>query len=239
MSISERLKQLLEQREWSTRRFQEEVRARAGKSTRGVSYSSVYEYVEGRTEPPLSFLRVAADVLGVRESWLTTGEGPKTDEHAAEAYAAGTVAAEVAERVLAEIRAGFSTCGPEEGKWLESDAFARAALVHAWRRKCEGQSQDVLPEPDSDPDAHQMRVARQLGKALRNTLDALDVDVVAMPQAGREDFVMAMVQAITATAHIPAGSLGEESHELSDAAREETLAEERSDNWEEGRHGTE
>ncbi len=46
-------------------------------------------------------------------------------------------------------------------------------------------------------------LARELGVALRATLDALNVDQRQIPSDAREDFVMGMVQAITALAHVP------------------------------------
>ena len=66
----------------STRQFQKAVEDEAGQGTRGTSYASVYEYVEGKskTEPPLSFLRPAAKVLGVRLAWLISKDGKRTEE---------------------------------------------------------------------------------------------------------------------------------------------------------------
>ena len=81
-SISERLRKELKARTptMSTRQFQKAVEDEAGKGTRGTSYASVYEYVEGKskTEPPLSFLRPAAKVLGVRLAWLISEDGKRT-----------------------------------------------------------------------------------------------------------------------------------------------------------------
>lgn len=214
MTISDRLKQLLAERNWSTRRFQEEVRDRAGEGTRGVSYASVWEYVEGRTDPPLSFLRVAAEVLGVREAWLASGEGPQTDKHAAEAHVASLVGAEVAAEVLGAMRAAFACDSPDEGAWIETDAFARAALVHAWRRRCDGLRWRGDPPASEAPESRdeeavldpmRMRLAREMGAALRGALDALDLDAHRMSQEVREDFVMGMVQAFTAVALAPGG----------------------------------
>ena len=77
MDIGSRLKAEIEGREWSTRRFQQEVE-RIAPGTRGTSYASVYEYVDGRTDPPLSFLTVAAKVLNVRPAYLAFGDEPKS-----------------------------------------------------------------------------------------------------------------------------------------------------------------
>lgn len=219
MTISDRLSQLLAERDWSTRRFQEEVRERAGEGTRGVSYASVWEYVEGRTDPPLSFLRVAAQVLGVREAWLSSGQGPQSDKHAAEAHVASLVGANVATEVLGAIRKGFACGDPEDGGWIETDAFARAALVHVWRRRCDAVLWRGVPpaaqlsrspadeQPTVDPS--RIGLAQEIGTALRSVLDALELDARNMSQEVREDFVMGMVQAITAVALVP--------HPLADA----------------------
>jgi transcriptional regulator with XRE-family HTH domain len=213
VTISDRLKQLLAERKWSTRRFQEEVRDRAGEGTRGVSYASVWEYVEGRTDPPLSFLRVAAEVLGVREAWLASGEGPQTDKHAAEVHVASLVGAEVAAEVLGAMRGAFA-CDSPDGRWIETDAFTRAALVHAWRRRCDGLRWRGAPPASEAPesrdeeavlDPRRVHVAREIGEALRGVLDALDLDANRMSQEVREDFVMGMVQAFTAVALVPGG----------------------------------
>lgn len=45
----------------------------------GSSYPSLRSYIREETEPSLRFLRRAATVLGVREAWLITGEGQRTE----------------------------------------------------------------------------------------------------------------------------------------------------------------
>lgn len=211
MSISERLKGLLLEQDWSTRHFQEEVRRKAGEGTRGVSYASVWEYVEGKTEPPLSFIRVASEVLGVREGWLATGEGPPTDASAAEAKVADQVVVGVAEEILSSVRLGFSDGEPDKGRWLETDSIARAALIHAWRRRRDGLRRIGGASPargtespttgETGPGVNDEELAREIGAALRGALDALKLDDAKMPPDAREDFVMGMAQAIRATVH--------------------------------------
>ena len=80
MTIGDRLKWRLEKEDWSTRHFQGLVKSEAEEGARGVSYASVYEYVEGKMEPPISFLRAAANVLHVRTAWLAFGEEPMTEQ---------------------------------------------------------------------------------------------------------------------------------------------------------------
>ena len=70
--VGNRLKLALERRERSIRSFQ---RALHDQRIHGSSYASVYQYVQGRTSPPLEFLEGAAKELAVRVSWLVSGEG--------------------------------------------------------------------------------------------------------------------------------------------------------------------
>lgn len=106
MSISERLQQELKTRTpaMSKRQLQKAVEKEAGKGTKGTSYASVYEYVEGKgkTEPPLSFLRPTADVLGVRLEWLITGDGLRTEEE----HLVGAQEAQVEEAAALILEAG-------------------------------------------------------------------------------------------------------------------------------------
>lgn len=43
------------------------------------SRPSINSYVTNKTEPPVTFIREAADILGVREEWLAFGSGPPTE----------------------------------------------------------------------------------------------------------------------------------------------------------------
>ena len=74
--IALRLRKKIAQLFASTRKFQQAVEAAAPAAT-GVSYASVYAYVEGKSKapPPLPFLIAAANVLNVRPAWLAFGDG--------------------------------------------------------------------------------------------------------------------------------------------------------------------
>ncbi len=48
------------------------------RGVRGSSQTSVYRYVKAQIVPGIDFLVEAADVLGVRRSWLLFGEGEQT-----------------------------------------------------------------------------------------------------------------------------------------------------------------
>lgn len=49
------------------------------RGVRGSSQTSVYRYVKAQIVPGIDFLVEAADVLGVRRSWLLFGEGEQTE----------------------------------------------------------------------------------------------------------------------------------------------------------------
>ncbi len=75
MTIGRRLRGELAERGWSIREFQKRVK-QEDPGSRGANYASVYDYVKGHLAPSLSFLGVAAKVLGVRAAWLGFGEEP-------------------------------------------------------------------------------------------------------------------------------------------------------------------
>ena len=78
-SIADRLRIGLRESRRSIRWLTQMVRER---DVRGSSHSSVQSYVSGsaNTDPPIEFLRAAAELLGVREAWLISGEGLATEE---------------------------------------------------------------------------------------------------------------------------------------------------------------
>lgn len=49
------------------------------RGVRGSSQTSVYRYVKAQIVPGIDFLAAAADVLGIRRSWLLFGEGAQTE----------------------------------------------------------------------------------------------------------------------------------------------------------------
>ena len=134
MSISDRLNERIDHRFRSIREFQKAVEEVATEGMRGISYGSVYQYVKGGLEPPLSFLRPAADVLGVKLGWLITGEGPRTDDE---------------ERVTRYEHLGPGSLVVDEP--LESMGWTpgtRALFHEAWRRYVAAARDDHLTDDD-------------------------------------------------------------------------------------------
>lgn len=83
--IRERLKGKVDELFESTRQFQIALEEAAAPGTKGTSYASVYDYVEGRAKgaPPIEFLNAAAKVLNVRPAWLAFGDEPESPTAAA------------------------------------------------------------------------------------------------------------------------------------------------------------
>lgn len=69
-----RLREAVE-RQGSIRSFQSKMKEHG---VRGSSYQMVHSYLAGDREPSLEFVRAAAVLLDVRETWLLTGSGPMT-----------------------------------------------------------------------------------------------------------------------------------------------------------------
>jgi transcriptional regulator with XRE-family HTH domain len=51
-----------------------------GREVGGTSYPAVHRYLKGEVTPSIEFLTAAAQLLGVREAWLMTGQGQSTEE---------------------------------------------------------------------------------------------------------------------------------------------------------------
>ncbi|MGI9076839.1 MAG: hypothetical protein ACR2G6_05825 [Gemmatimonadaceae bacterium] len=77
--IAGRLDRVVRENDLSRRHFQRLIHAEPGG---GPGYSAVWNYVEGKKDPPVDFLLAAAKVLGVRFAWLVTGQGARTDADA-------------------------------------------------------------------------------------------------------------------------------------------------------------
>lgn len=86
-TFGERLKQAIDGwtqpngKPGSIRAFQREMEERLGdgEGQTGVSYPTVHRYLKDDSAPSIHFLREAADVLGVNERWLLSGEGAPTE----------------------------------------------------------------------------------------------------------------------------------------------------------------
>lgn len=209
-SVSERLRDALERREKNMSWLHEQVK---DSGVRGSSYGSVYAYVTGeaKTEPPLEFLREAADALKVPLAYLVTGDEPVTEE---EAEVGGIAGKTVDELDSSDELEAFIAAAEGDREWKAS-VWLKYRTLNALG----------IPGPDlspADPDGFREEMrdwkrgvnirhiphwvplvaeARRrlnvdpvaIGEALRGPLDALDVDANAMTREELADYISAMI----------------------------------------------
>ncbi len=124
----DRLRRAIEQQRpaMTFNRFHQLLRARLGdvetKKRTGVSYGSINNYVNNRSEVPLSVLLEAAEVLGVRPAWLVLDEGPMSEREEWIEVAAKHIAEQLPE------------AGPSQSDSLPSwvDALEDALRAAGW-----------------------------------------------------------------------------------------------------------
>lgn len=83
-TLGGRLREAIDRQPWEGRQrglrlFQRRMDEH-GQGVGGTSLSAIQDYLADRTEPSPSFLRLAAQLTGVRFAWLANGEGMPTEE---------------------------------------------------------------------------------------------------------------------------------------------------------------
>ena len=175
-------------RQRGLRLFQRRMEARWKGST-GVPYalSTIQTYLipdpTKRLDPPLSFLHAAADVLGVREVWLTYGKGVPTEEEEKEAAAARMAGEPPPE----DLRAGL-----ERGLGAPLRGSVTIPLLHFWRRLRWAVNGDQLELPDDDE-----KLAERVGLALRGPLDAFGLTMERRDPDFVSEYVMACLPSLS------------------------------------------
>lgn len=107
-TVASRLRSTIEARGVSIRSFQKKAK-QAGAPT--SEYASVYRYVTGKVEPPLDWIRVAAELLGVPADWLAFG-GRRTRPGLRARVSNMSVPPEGACPAVSNMSVGF--CGPHQ-----------------------------------------------------------------------------------------------------------------------------
>lgn len=164
---------------------------------KGSSKASFWSYLEGETEPPAAFLREAARVLGLTESWLLTGVGPKTTAEQIASH--GQDRGPARDHLRDSLRALFP-------RYAEEDRFGGDLVWWCWVRIAEkplsvydpALGRDVrLQEPD---EAHRLDVMRRVIECIEAPIKAFGVrrDWVSPHDPGFELYLAAMCQALIA-----------------------------------------
>ena len=184
----------------SIRRFAEvmwEYEPRPRGSTRAMIHR--YLKVDGH-EPPLSFLRVAAKVLGIRLEWLINGGGERTQER----QDLGR------ERELGIKRAVLDGLGCPPPAEEDHIPFWVHPLLEVYVRGILPMGPDKL-DPSTIEDekekygaprmvwisgSHHAEQFETLGKVLRAPLEALEIDAEDMEKEARDAYIFDMAQTL-------------------------------------------
>lgn len=133
MEVGERLRVAIDR--WGKGRrgirpFSEELERRKGENPklRGTSRNMIQRYISGLDTPPLEFLSVAAEVLGVRPAWLAFADGEPTEAEQRRAGAPPFDPEDAA--ILKGIEAEFSAFG--EADWLGRTLILSEGQNLAW-----------------------------------------------------------------------------------------------------------
>lgn len=183
-TIGTRLRNAIER--WgSIRRFQQEMRKR---NVKGSSYPRIHDYLKDKITPTQEFLLAAADLMGVRASWLIDGEGETTIAEAAQERVILEERYEpVAEEVEGLIAWEFETFPklPAAARALVWETFqhhnSHALSVSIWT---------------GEPKLSHRAIARSIGNALRAPLDSLGIDLEDLPVRQIGEYVEFMCHAL-------------------------------------------
>lgn len=200
--FGERLGEALDEKGWDIRTLQESVRDRHGKVP-GSSYGAVWSYVRGQApqEPRPDAVAAMADVLGCTVPWLLHGEGPRSEEAAAQ------------ERAVREL----------EEEELAEEAYERQRRILEAVGQGSGLGRSVTPSPlegsailDVCSRLGGEEVAHALGEALSAPLNCLGLEPTTVKRPELREYVLAMC---TALRHLEPAHRRAELDRLMDEAR--------------------
>jgi transcriptional regulator with XRE-family HTH domain len=206
-SVTERLQEAMHDADWSIRKLHSAIQATG---VRGRSYINVRRYVRGEAEPPLEFLRAAAMLLNVSETWLVTGEGRKSIvEESAEDQphawisrdGAGDASSREEYKRLLEIESAI--CTGMNFRMPRSWAVM-PSLVHVFRQRWFWQWRHPGAETTDEvelPDDR--RLGHEIGQALMAPLEALKVDPNTLESDEVQRYLMSMVPVMLLLSRVP------------------------------------
>jgi transcriptional regulator with XRE-family HTH domain len=152
---------------------------------RGSSYAMIHRYMSGEHEPGLDFIKAAAEVLNVRETWLATGDG------------AMTVAEQQVEESLRTGGATFETQALKdawaamEAEWPALEAApesVQSTMMIAW---VSGGRYGRTPED-------QVEAATRAARAVRAPLHALGIDRDDLTISDEVQYILGMTSVLMA-----------------------------------------
>ena len=156
----------------------------------GTSLSSIQAYVKGRVTPSIAFLRAAAHVLDVRETWLISGDGQPTE---GDAIAMGPAASGLVtalrrrqQQIERAMEAGAKAKLPLREVFGDSPRPGYAVLLRLWRLRC------AQVWPREERLRKEIDIARQIGRASVASLRAMGVDPGDLSDEALEDHLLAV-----------------------------------------------
>ena len=177
-TISERLQEELDRLHWDIQTLKNRVSdlsEEAEGKVRGVGYSSVYGYVKGAIpDPPLSFLRLAAEALGVREAWLAFEDGERSE-------------------AVATVPVTIASLSEDAAFQIVLDCEDRQRVIHAFQ----GAVRRLVVAVETRPTPEQVtRVAELLVQLVKKPYWQLRHDLPGGPRQ-TEDYYLAALHALT------------------------------------------
>ena len=187
-TIGARLALAMQQKGQSVRDFQRAMESRKGGKILGTSYANIRRYLLTGAEPSPSFLRAAAEELGVRVEWLSFNSGSRQDpqpagdrdvfdEEMGRAFPPYLLSRPVVQDDLASV-------------WY--DVTQRRAETTAGRRMTEA---EVSEAAQGDVGRE---VAERMGKSITHLMDAVDGNPIDLNNPlTRDAYLLAITQALT------------------------------------------
>lgn len=156
----------------------------------GTSLSSIQTYVNGQLTPTLGFLKAAAEVLAVREAWLISGDGHRTEEEKLAGGNSGLALIGDARTRQRQIEEAFQKGAEVElplREWVrETPRPALQVLLRLWQLRCS------QVWPNAERRRVRVELARQLGRAVVAPLWAMGIDPTDLNDDVLEDHILAM-----------------------------------------------
>jgi hypothetical protein len=189
MTLGQRLQQALDLAGYRVLAFRDVMKKKLKNTgVTGYTHPAIKRYLDDEAEPSLAFLRVAAEVLGVRYPWLVVGQGAMTEEEEVERVTTATITATAS---AVSIPKGWKVSGgkpsrehlekilgpvlPSVMKALKLPGSATTAPWVGGLNEIGRQLPDVEKKNDED-DLH------PVANALHAAIDVFGLDVEEMPE---------------------------------------------------------
>ncbi|CAN5188110.1 hypothetical protein BH24GEM2_BH24GEM2_13810 [soil metagenome] len=179
MTVAERLRHAIEKGTGpgagSIRKFHKWI---SEENVPGTSYPVIHRYLKGTAKPPVEFLEVAADLLGVRLAWLVLGEGKPTELEQWVAEHGEPEAPKPRERnALDALREALGPYAGSLGSAATQEALDVAMRLTLFEKYAAGEALDIID------------AAEKVGRYLRAAVEYAPANAFAYPTKLNPDSV--------------------------------------------------